>query len=373
MLAGYLRHVFMVTSALLAVALTIDLWPQFHLIAVSQGQGALAVIWSVLRFTALRTPDLIAPFLPFATFLGVVWTEVVHTQSGERMLIWNSGRSPIQCLPPVILLGVILGAGEFAMDAYLGPASMDVQMHERLGLDGQRLDRTRRGDSHWIALSSGLLSTEIEYGPPPVLHHLTYFQRDAGGQLTEVDVAAVAHRLPGTNSWLMRDGRFWKSEENPRSALVLESSTGETMTPFRERAVALELDPLWLHFFRMEPQYLPIPVLRALSRTDTGPESKGLYRTRVQVLYGEAVLPGAMALLAASLSMLFLAYGTPIGPLVGIVFAGYMAHFGTKACLLMGQTGYMPPVLAGWLIPGVLFGGTLAVFGVIERRRRGVK
>ena len=372
MLAGYLRHVFMVTSALLAVALTIDLWPQFHLI-VSQGQGALGVICSIVRFSALRTPDLIAPFLPFATFLGVIWTEVVHTQSGERMLIWNSGRSPIQCLPPVILLGIILGAGEFTMDAYLGPASMAVQMHERLGLDGQRLDRTRWGDNKWIALSSGLLNAEIEYGPPPVLHHLTYYQRDAGGQLTEVDIAAVAHRLPGTNSWVMRDGRFWKAEEKPRSALELGSSTGETMTPFRERTVALELDPLWLHYFRMEPQYLPLPVLRALSRTDTGPESKGLYRTRVQVLYGEAVLPGAMALLAASLSMLFMAYGTPIKPLVSIAFAGYMAHFGTKACLLMGQTGYMSPILAGWLIPGVLLGGTLMVLGVIERRRRSLK
>jgi lipopolysaccharide export LptBFGC system permease protein LptF len=246
-------------------------------------------------------------------------------------------------------------------------------MQERLGLDGQRLDRTRWGDNKWIALSSGLLNAEIEYGPPPVLHRLTYYQRDAGGQLTEVDMAAVARRLPGTNSWLMRDGRFWKSEEKPHPALELGSSTGETMIPFRERTVALELDPLWLHYFRMEPQYLPLAVLRALSRTDTGPESKGLYRTRVQILYGEAVLPGAMALLAASLSMLFLAYGTPIGPLVAIAFAGYMAHFGTKACLLMGQTGYMAPVMAGWLIPGVLLGGTLVVLGVIERRRRGVR
>src|SRR4029077_614948 len=37
MLAGYLRHVFMVTSVLLAIALTIDLWPQLHLITDSQG------------------------------------------------------------------------------------------------------------------------------------------------------------------------------------------------------------------------------------------------------------------------------------------------------------------------------------------------
>jgi lipopolysaccharide export LptBFGC system permease protein LptF len=363
MLAGYLRHVLIVTSVLLAIALTIDLWPQFHLISQSHGRGGLIAFWGILRFSALRTPDLVAPFFPFATFLGVVWTEVVHTQSGERTLIWNSGRSPVQCLIPVILLGVILGAAEFAMDAYLGPAAMSVQMHERLGLDGERLDRTRSGDNHWIALPNGLLRTEIEYGPPPVLHNLTFYRRDAAGQLTEVDMASVAHQVHGTNRWLMQGGRYWTPQ--------IES--GETMIPFPTRTVALDLDPLWLSVFGMEVQYLPMSVLTALARSDRGPLSKGLYRTRLHVLYGEALLPGAMALLAASLSMLLLAYGTPLRALIGIVFVGYLAHFGTKACLLMGQNGYMPPVVAGWLVPIGLLGATLAIFGVIELQRSGAK
>jgi len=377
MLKAYLRHVFMVTSVLLAIALTIDLWPQFHIIANGQGHGALNEIWNVLRFSALRTPNLVAPFLPFATFLGVVWTEVVHTQSGERMLVWNSGRSPLQCLTPVVFLATILGAGEFIMDSYLGPAAMAVQMHERLGLDGKRLDRTRRGEDHWIALSGGLLRTEIEYGPPPVLHNLTLYKRSAGGQLTELDVAAVAYQLPGKNLWLMRNGRFWTPEGSPASNDMTYSTVApgdaaeDTMVPFAERAVSLELDPLWLSVFGMEPQYLPMHELRPLARSDRGPQSKGLYRTRLQVLYGEIVLPGAMALLAASLSMLFLSYSTPVKALIGIVFVGYLAHFGTKACLLMGQNGYMPPVMAGWLVSACLLGATLAVFGVIERQRKG--
>jgi len=33
----------------------------------------------------------------------------------------------------------------------------------------------------------------------------------------------------------------------------------------------------------------------------------------------------------------------------------------------------MPPVMAGWFVPAVLFGATLAVFGVIQWRRRGVR
>jgi lipopolysaccharide export LptBFGC system permease protein LptF len=79
-----------------------------------------------------------------------------------------------------------------------------------------------------------------------------------------------------------------------------------------------------------------------------------------------------MALLAASLSFLLLAYSTRPRALVGILFTGYLAHFATKACLLMGQNGYMSPIMAGWLVPAALFGVTLAAFRVIGLRRIGV-
>ena len=365
MLASYLRHFLMVTSVLLAIALTIDLWPQFQIVATSRGSGPLDAAWNLLRFSALRTPWLIAPFLSFAAFLGVVWSEVVHTQSGERMLIWNSGRSPVQCLAPVLLLGLVLGASEFILDAWAGPASMAVQMQEKLGLDGSRLDRTRLGDPAWIALPNGLLTAQIEYGPPPVLHDVTIFRRDAEGQLTEVAIAAVARMQPGTGRWILDDGHFWVAKATPSSV----PSSHDLMVPFRTRTTTLDLDPLWLSVFGMEPQYLPLGILRPLTVSDRDPESQNRYRTRLNVLYGETLLPGAMALLAASLCMLLLAYATPAASLVGIVFAGYLAHFATKACLLLGQTGYMSPVLAGWLVPGSLLAVSVLLLIVMGRRR----
>ena len=375
MLAAYLRHVFLVASVLLAIALTIDLWPQFQIVAAGHGEGALAATWNVVRFSVLRAPWLVAPFLSFATFLGVVWTEVVFTQSGERMLIWNSGRSPIQCLTPVILLGVIVGAGEFVLDAHLGPAAMGVQMTERMGLDGQRLDRTRRSPSSWIALPDGLLETKIEYGPPPVLHDMMFLKHDAAGQLTEVDLAAAARLQPGTILWLMRDGHYWVLKParagKPRPTFNLGKSARELMVPFGSRTILLDIDPNWLSVFGMETQYLPLPVLQALTQSDRDPESRTRYRTRLQVLYGETVLPGAMALLAAALSLWLLAYGVRATAVVGIVFAGYLAHFSTKACLLMGQTGSIAPELAGWLVPSGLLAVTLAVLGIIEWQRVG--
>jgi lipopolysaccharide export LptBFGC system permease protein LptF len=78
-----------------------------------------------------------------------------------------------------------------------------------------------------------------------------------------------------------------------------------------------------------------------------------------------------MALLAASLSMLLLAYGISMTALVGILFAGYLAHFGAKACLLLGENGYMHPLVAGWFVPLALFAATSVVLLVVERQRKG--
>src|SRR3569833_2889500 len=109
MLGTYLRHTMMVTAALMTVALTIDLWPQ---VALFRGDP-LSVVLSLGKLALLRLPDLLPPFIPFAAFLGVVWSESAFTESRERMLVWNAGRSPLMCLVPALLAGLLMGAALF--------------------------------------------------------------------------------------------------------------------------------------------------------------------------------------------------------------------------------------------------------------------
>ncbi len=370
LLSGYLRNVFTVLSILLAIALTIDLWPQFQTVA-SHGANELLAVWSVVRFALLRTPGLIAPLLPFATFIGVLWTEVAHTQSGERMLVWNSGRSPLDCLMPALLLGILMGAADFTMDAFLGPASMGIQMRERLGRDGEGLDRGKLSQPSWIAVPQGLIKGRIEFGPPAVLHDLAVFRRDSNGRLLEVDTAPVARLDPGTGNWILSDGQNWVAGRTSAPPLAFGGATSQTMIPFKERSVALALNPLWLSWYNLVPQYIPLPVLHRLAQSDDIPDAHGQYATRFYVVLAEAVLPAGMALLAASLAMLFLAYGTSAPALIGIVFAGYAAHFAIKAGLILGQNGFVPPLLAGFTVPVLLFTATASVLLVCARQRRG--
>src|SRR6476469_494326 len=124
MLGAYLRHTMMVSAALMTIALTIDLWPQIPLFH----GDALHVVAGIAWLALLRIPDLLPPFLPFATFLGVVWSESAFTESRERLLIWNSGRSPLFCLMPALFAGLVLGALLFVVDVIARPAAIHAQM-----------------------------------------------------------------------------------------------------------------------------------------------------------------------------------------------------------------------------------------------------
>lgn len=366
---GYLRNVVTVLSILLAIGLTIDLWPQFPQVA-AHGSDAVSSTWAVIFFAILRTPGIIAPLIPFATFIGVLWTEVAHTQSGERMLVWNSGRSPLQCLTPALLLGLLLGGVSFTFDGVFGPASMAIQMKERLGRDGERLDRSKLTDASWIAVPEGLVRAQIEFGPPVVLHDLVWFRRDEVGRILEVDTAPIARLMPGTNIWRLDDGQYWAADKIGAPQLAAGSSSRQMMTPFVQRSIVLAIDPLWLTYYNLVPQYIPLPALAKLARSQAVPDAHGQYETRLYTVIAEGFLPAAMALLAASLAMLLLAYRTSAPALIGVVFAGYGAHFAIKAGLILGQNGFAPPVLAGLLVPVLIFAATGVVLFICESQRR---
>jgi lipopolysaccharide export system permease protein len=355
MLGAYLRHTMMVAAALMTVALTIDLWPQVALftgdpIMVSLALGRLAI---------LRLPDLLPPFVPFAAFLGVVWSESAFTESRERLLIWNSGRSPLFCLMPALFAGLIMGAFLFVVD---------VQMAERLGREGIRLDRGQSGGAHWIALPDGLLRAEIEYGPPLKLHDTTIYRLDSEGHLSEVDTAALAEPI-GKGLWRLSRGRYWRADTTNRGDVVSTGEAQEKETPFETRTISMNLNDLWLRNLGLSPQYLYLGDLRALARASIMSRDLSGYKTRLQLDFGEVLFTVAMALMGAALSLHYFAYATRWFALVAVLLIGYLAHFASKAFILMGEFGYVAPFWAGWLAPLLLLLGLGRVLMILQKKR----
>ena len=365
MLGAYLRHTMMVSAALMTIALTIDLWPQVTLVSGDPVHVVVRLAWLAL----LRLPDLLPPFLPFATFLGVVWSESAFTESRERLLIWNSGRSPLFCMVPALLAGLILGATLFVVDALLRPAAIHVQIAEKLGREGVRLDRTQSGGSHWIALPDGLLRAEIEYGPPLKLHNVTIYKLDREGHLAEVDTASLARPL-AKDRWLLERGQSWHADFTDRGdVLTTSANQEETQTPFERRTVTMVLDESWLRNLGLSPQYLRLGELKTLARAQIMSRDLSAYKTRLQLIFGETLFTCVMALLGAALSMIYFAYETRWFALVTVLLAGYLAHFASKAFILMGEFGYMAPFFAGWLAPILLILALARALYVIQKKR----
>ena len=150
--------------------------------------------------------------------------------------------------------------------------------------------------------------------------------------------------------------------------------TGRSRNPIpRQRKVSLSLNTLWLANQGMSPQYLSMPDLRLLAHARINPRDDGSFRTRLQALYGEIALTCAMALLAASLSLFYFAYRLRPVALIVTLLAGYLAHFAARALLLMGEFGYVWPIVAGWFMPLTLFsGGGHGILWHRFQKRRGL-
>ena len=364
MLGAYLRHTMMVSAALMTIALTIDLWPQ---VALFSG-NPLHVMWGLARLTVLRLSDLLPPFIPFATFLGVVWSESAFTESRERLLIWNSGRSPLLCLMPALFAGLLMGTFLFVVDAWLRPVAIHVQMAEVLGREGIRLDRGKSGGTHWIALPDGLLKAAIQYGPPIALHDATIYKLDSDGHLAEVDTASVATPA-GNGIWRLTGGHYWHAAFANQGNVLSTGVHEENEIPFQTRTIPMSLNELWLSNLGLSPQYLFLSDLRKLAHAPIMSRDLSGYKTRLQTVFGETLFTCLMAFLAAALSMLYFAFNTRWFALVAVLLAGYLAHFASKAFGLMGEFGYISPFFAGWLAPLLLIAAVGYALYVIQKKR----
>jgi lipopolysaccharide export LptBFGC system permease protein LptF len=269
---------------------------------------------------------------------------------------------------PALFAGLVMGVLLFVVDAWARPAAIHIQMVQVLGREGIRLDRSKSGGTHWIALPDGLLKAEIEYGPPVKLHDATIYKLDADGHLAEVDTASVAE--PGANGlWRLSNGHYWRASFDTRGNVLSTGAREENEIPFVTRTIAMSLDELWLSNLGLSPQYLSLSDLHRLVRAPIMSRDLSGYTTRLQTVFGETLFTCLMAFLAATLSMLYFAFATRWFALVAVLLAGYLAHFASKAFSLMGEFGYISPFFAGWLAPLLLILAVGWALMVIQKRR----
>lgn len=355
MLANYVRHTFIITAALLSIALTTDLsaWI-WQLITGNPNAGWLWLSYRIARIIVLRGTDLLALAAPISCFLGVLWTEIAHTWSRERLTIWNLGRSPIQCIVPVLLFAAVMGVLQFSLDAYLRPAAV-MALENRS--DDKNPDFGFSPTKHWIEAGGYLIHARISPGPPPSFGEMTIYQLASDGALLTVITAEKAAPEPHRKTWSLQNGRVWAAvappaqTETPASGSDRRTASEQT---FNQMDLMLPIDPFWLSRYGIHPQYLPHHALRELATSSSGSHKTLSYRVWYEVRYANAFLPGAMSLLATSLSLMMIAYRLHLITIFAIAVAGYIAHVSVRTFLVLGESGEIPSLLAAWIVPVLL-------------------
>ena len=362
------RHIGTVAAALLIVALTLDIAPRADRIAAqSADRSAIGLTLHMLWYLALRVCDLIGNLLPLACFMGLFWSEITLTQSRERIVIWNGGRSPLQSVVPILVLGVLFGAAQVLSLAVLRPAAVAIQIETGLGEYGQRFDRRLRvNDWRWIPLPNHLIQARIDYRNS-ALTDVRIFELSDEGRLTGRIEARTAVPAGEPGRWLVRDGSRWTAP--PDGEGTQATSTGEARW-FTQEVAALPLDPLWLRNFGIDARYLPQATLAALSSRPDIPDAAS-YRAWWHVRIGQALLPLGMMLLASALAMTLIAQRTAFRPMILIGLAGYFLYVTTNIVVWLGEYGQLPALVSAWFMPVAMIATGLGLMALIERSGRG--
>jgi lipopolysaccharide export LptBFGC system permease protein LptF len=338
MLSAYWANTFLVASVVLAVALSIDLAHYLGAVLDADRNGtllsrALFVLW----YIGIRATDRITEFLPLVCFFGIFSTEIRETRSSHRQVFQIAGRTPVQCLAPLLIFSALAGVCELTLLVYLRPAAVMAQAKARVGEYGVAFNRSTTADRKWIAADDDLVLANIKFSSPPSLRDLRLFRLDNRHQLLEVVDADAATPIAGEKVWLLSNGRrVFESGLSAHSRISTVS-------------ISLDIDPLWLSYFGIDAKYLPNDIFNKFESIVFQPDDD--FRTWRQARVGIALMSAEMALLAGFLSLLLLATEIRTAALLFVVGSGFAAHILSGALLVLGENGRISPAAAVWPVP----------------------
>ena len=371
MFAAYLRDSTLTMSALLVIALSMDLAQYLiGVLTADRGDSALGSMLYLGWYISLRSTDIVTEFLPLACFFGVFVAEVRHTLSHERMIMLITGRAPFQCLSPLALFAVMIGLIELMLIIYLRPAAVMQQTTAHLGHYGEIFDRGPTAGRKWIATGNTLIRAEIEFVSSPQLREVQIFRMGNEHQLREVIVAASAAAVDDGENWILRDGWRWSLEPGVAASGSLQTELPDrggaaSEARFSSEKIVLDVNPLWLRNFGIEPKYLPDEVFRKLAGLDLHPSSA--YATWAQARFAIPVAAAAMVLMAGALSLLLLTSEIRFRAIFIGTLAGFVAHLLIRLLLVLGDHGWIYPMLAAWFVPVLLLSSSFAVLQLVRR------
>lgn len=333
----FLLRTFAILAALVLVLQALDLLSESGRILAYPGNGE-AQVW---RYVGMRTPEIIARFLPFSVLLGTILTLSQLNQNSEVIAMKASGLSAHQVLAPLIFAAMGVAVLSFAFnDRVVSRATATLEQWKKVEYGPLPIDRGDRANV-WVRDGDHLVEVKQVRGKGDAiqLHGITVYER-AGGTLRSMVTATRG----------FRDGDGWRVENAER----FDVASG-TITPLGTIRVAGGVRPDQFTLSSVNADGLSFVALREVIHDlkQAGRPTKALEGSLWHKLSGplsSILMPllGAVAAFGIARSgKLF------VRAVIGMAL-GFLYFVADNFAIAMGNLGAYPPFLAAWA-PFLLF------------------
>ena len=359
---GHLLFVVTVQIVLLLVAISIDLARYFDQVTSAAGPGLVDRVALLAWYLGLRIVDMVTRLLPIAVFVGVLAFELWSILTRRRAIHWISGRHPLRVLVPAAAAGLVLVPLQYMLETRWRPEAVLIQSAAKLGAYGERYVRDRPTKPVWFMSGERLVHADIRFGPPAELVDVDIYHLDDLGRVGEVIRAAQAEPTAERDVWRLRDAIHWGRDPASPSAMRVTKWPGEEV-------LTIPLHPLAVTYMGVPAKYVPDADLRTIVASGTDMLVGADHHVWLEVRRANTLMPLAMALLAAAVSLLAGARRPSLPVLIGCVFAGYSIHVAIRVLIAAGELRLLTPVAAAWTPIAVALAGVLFAVALAALRR----
>ena len=364
----YLRQAFIFTGIILTIVLALDVVGRMsRVLELSDDPTGFNGIFALAYYVGLRAAFVSPSVFPIAAIIGVMWAEFSLSRSNERIMIFCSGRAPVRSLMPALIFGIIVGLIQFGTINFSRPYSTELQAVSKYRFYGPRYVSSSIPKAKWFVTEDTIFNAKIAFGPPVVLQDVKAYRISSSGLMEAIISADQATSNSDGKSWEFSNGTIreftWEDGDggSPKTA---------SETTFKSRSIPVSLDPLWAEYIDVKPHLLPFKVLHNLGVAKSGIPNSVAFKAAYQQRYAAALACIAMALLAASLSLLLFSPQMALTKMVQVVAIGYTVHVGSTVLRLLGQHGLLPLPFAVWMLPISIIIGAYALLYWKDRRIR---
>ncbi len=336
-IAFYMVRLFVVRSAAVLVALVgilmmLDLLGKTGEILAYPGNGD-AELW---YYVALRLPQLVSRFLPFAVLLGTLITFAGLNQNSEIISMKAAGISAHQIVAPLVLASALIAVGHFAFtERFVIRANANLTAWDNVHWGRIPPETGIQNNISFLHGNDLVFADRVSgHGADVHLAGVTIYGR-AGGTLRRILTAQSGAALPA-GGWILRDATLFTVDTGALQRLPAVR-LGPDIAP--DEFTLAHISPDEQDFFQLRRS---IAEISAANRATAALEASLWHK--IAGPFSTMLMP----LLAAVAAFGLARSGQLMLRAVIGMFLGFAYFVADNFAIAMGNLGAYPPFLAAW-------------------------